>query len=47
MRTIFVVMVKNEISKPRIIAICGSEISDKTRVLFVLKRGGNFVSDVV
>lgn len=29
-------MVKNEISKPRIIAICGSEISNKTRVYFDL-----------
>lgn len=27
------VTVKNEIPKPRIIAVCGSEISNKTRIL--------------
>ena len=29
----FMVTVKNEIPKPRIIAVCGSEISNKTRIL--------------
>ena len=32
------VTVKNEIPKPRIIAVCGSEISNKTRILWDLKE---------
>ena len=34
----FMVTVKNEIPKPRIIAVCGSEISNKTRILFYIAQ---------